>query len=227
VTTANLLTGAFSLFVRDLTVSLRRGVEVVTPLIFFVIVISLFPLGVGPEPALLRTMAPGILWVAALLASMLSLNQLFSHDYIDGSLEQLLLAGQPLAFLVLIKTAAHWLITGLPLALIAPVLALQLHLPDTAMPVLILALLLGTPVLSLLGGIAAALTLGVRGGGILVSLLVLPLYTPVLIFGTEAVAASSAGLDPGAHLSLLGACLALALSFAPWAAASALRISLD
>ncbi len=223
----NLLISAVSLFARDLTVSLRRGAEVVIPLIFFVIVISLFPLGVGPEPALLRTLAPGIVWVAALLASMLSLNQLFSHDYLDGSLEQLLLAGQPLALLVLIKTGAHWLMTGLPLAVIAPVLALQLHLPERALGVLVLSLLLGTPVLSLLGSIAAALTLGVRGGGILVSLLVLPLYTPVLIFGTEAVVASTAGLNPAAHLSLLGACLALALSFAPWAGAAALRISLD
>jgi len=212
---------------RDLTVALRRSADVLTPLIFFAIVTSLFPLAVGPEPALLRALAPGVLWVAALLAAMLSLNRLFSNDHADGTLEQLLLAPHPLTVLVLAKTLAHWLLTGLPLVLISPLLALQLQLPTAAMGALALSLLLGTPVLSLVGGIGAALTLGLRGGGVLVSLLVLPLYTPVLIFGAGAVSGAVTGLDTEAHFSLLGAFLVLALSFAPWAAASALRVSLD
>lgn len=212
---------------RDLTIALRRAQDALTPVIFFVIVVSLFPLGVGPEPAILATLAPGVLWVAALLATMLSLPRLFANDYADGTLEQLLLAPQPLSVLVLAKVLAHWLLTGLPLVLLSPLLALQMQLPTQAIGTLVLSLLLGTPILSLVGAVGAALTLGLRGGGVLVSLLVLPLYTPVLIFGAGAVAAAATGLDTEAHFSLLGAFLVLAVSFTPWAAAAGLRVSLD
>lgn len=222
-----MLRAFFAVLRRDLTVTWRRSTDVLTPLIFFVIVASLFPLGVGPEPAQLRLMSAGIVWVAALLAAMLSLSHLFANDYRDGTLEHLLLTPQPLSVLVAAKTLAHWLVTGLPLALIAPLLAVQLQLPTAALPTLVLSLLLGTPVLSLLGAIGAALTLGLRGGGVLVSLLVLPLYTPVLIFGAEAVTASASGMSAAAHLSLLGALFVVALGFAPWATAGALRVSLD
>lgn len=213
-------------FVRDLVVTLRRSTEVLTPLVFFVIVVSLFPLGIGPETALLRSVGPGILWVAALLASMLSLSRMFAADYVDGSLEQLALAPQPLSLLALSKVAAHWTLTGLPLALLSPLLALQLDLPGHAIRILFLSLLLGTPILSLIGGIAAALTLGVRGGGVLVSLLVLPLYTPVLIFGAQAVSGIGGG-PPTAEFGLLAAFLTFAVSLAPGAIAAALRVSLD
>lgn len=212
---------------RDLTVALRRASDVLTPLVFFAIVTSLFPLSVGPEPEVLRQLAPGVVWVAALLATMLSLNRLFENDYRDGTLEQLLLTPQPLMLLVLAKVAAHWLLTGLPLVVLAPLLALQLQLPNGAMGVLVVSLLLGTPVLNLLGAIGAALTVGLRGGGVLVSLLVLPLYTPILIFGAGSVAAAATGMDTEAYLSLLAAILVLALAFAPWAIASAIKVSLD
>lgn len=212
---------------RDLTVALRRSTDVLTPLVFFIIVVSLFPLGLGPEPAVLRTIAPGVIWVAALLATMLSLNRLFANDHADGTLEQMALSPHPLTVLVLTKVAAHWMLTGLPLVLISPLLAVQMNLPESAMGTLVLSLLLGTPVLSLLGAVGAALTLGLRGGGVLVSLLVLPLYTPVLIFGAGAVAGVIADIDVEAHFSLLAAFLALALTLAPWAAAAALRVSLD
>ena len=222
------LTGAlWCVFRRDLLLVARKPADAATPLVFFAIVVSLFPLGVGPDPTILRTMAPGVLWVAALLATLLSLNRLFASDYADGTLEQLALSPQSLTSLVFAKIAAHWVTTGLPLLLLSPLLAIQLNLPTGALATLLLALLLGTPVLSLIGGIGAALTLGLRGGGVLVSLLVLPLYTPVLIFGAGAVTASAAGFDPEAYISLLGAFLAVALGFAPWATAAALRISLD
>ncbi|MHB1528229.1 MAG: heme exporter protein CcmB [Acidiferrobacteraceae bacterium] len=214
-------------FARDIVVTLRRSTEVLTPLVFFVIVVSLFPLGIGPEAPLLRTMGPGILWVAALLASMLSLNRLFAADYADGSLEQIALAPQPLSLLALSKVAAHWTLTGLPLSLLAPLLALQLDLSGRAIAMLVISLLLGTPVLSLIGAIGAALTLGIRGGGVLVSLLVLPLYTPVLIFGAQTVSGVATGASPAADFALLGAFLAFAISLAPWAIAAALRVSLD
>jgi heme exporter protein B len=212
---------------RDLLVSLRRAQDVLTPVIFFAIVVSLFPLGVGPEPGVLATLAPGALWVAALLATMLSLPRMFANDYADGTLEQLLLAPHPLAVLVLGKVLAHWLLTGLPLVLLSPLLALQLQLPSDAFGALIGSLLLGTPILSLLGATGAALTLGLRGGGVLISLLVLPLYTPILIFGAGSVAAATTGLDTEAYFSLLGAFLVLALSFTPWATAAALRVSVE
>lgn len=212
---------------RDLLLAARKPADVATPLVFFAIVVSLFPLGVGPEPNVLRTLAPGVLWVAALLATMLSLNRMFASDHADGTLELLALSPHPLSTLAAAKVLAHWLTTGLPLVLMSPLLATQLFLPPEALGTLMLGLTLGTPVLSLIGSVGAGLTLGLRGGGVLLSLLVLPLYTPILIFGAGAVTASTLGLGPEAYLSLLGAFLAVALGFAPWATAAALRISLD
>jgi heme exporter protein B len=212
---------------RDLLIALRHRSDVLTTFFFFVIVVSLFPLGVGPEPDTLREIAPGVVWVAALLAAMLSLARMFGTDYADGTLEQLVLTPQPLVVLVMAKVAAHWLTTGLPLVLIAPALGLQFDLPADALATLLLSLLIGTPVLSLIGAIGTALTLGVRGGAALTSLLVLPLYVPVLIFGAGAVAATATGTGAAGHLSLLGAMLMIALVFAPWATAVALRISLE
>ncbi len=212
---------------RDLLLAMRRRADVLTTLFFFIIVVSLFPLGVGPEMNMLRVMAPGVVWVAALLASMLSLGRMFSGDHLDGTLEQMLISPQSLSLLVLGKALAHWLVTGVPLVLMAPVLGIQYDLPADALLVLTASLLLGTPVLSLIGAIGAALTLGLRGGGVLVSLLVLPLYIPVLIFGAGAVEASAAGLGAGAHMSLLGAFLLAALVLAPWTAAVSLRISME
>ena len=196
-------------------------------LFFFVIVVSLFPLGIGPETQLLRSIAPGVVWVAALLASMLSLGRLFANDYQDGTLEQLLLTPQPLYFIVLGKVLAQWLVAEIPLVLIAPLLGVQFDLSKETLLVLFVSLLLGTPVLSLIGSIGAALTVGLRGSGVLISLLVLPLYIPVLIFGAGAVDASIIGLNPQPNLSLLGAVTVLSLIFAPWATSAALRISLE
>ena len=216
-----------SIIRRDLLLAYRRRSDVLTTLFFFVIVVSLFPLGVGPEMKTLRLIAPGVVWVAALLASMLSLNRLFAADYQDGTLEQMLLAPQPLALIVLGKIIAHWLVSGLPLALMAPVLGMQFDVPPEALGILFFALLLGTPILSLIGAIGAALTLGLRGGGVLLSLLVLPLYIPALIFGAGAVEAHIAGLSPEGHLSLLGALLILTGLTAPWVTAVALRIAME
>ncbi len=212
---------------RDLILAMRRRADVLTTLVFFVMVVSLFPLGVGPELSMLRKMAPGVLWVAALLASMLSLGRLFLADYLDGTLEQMMLAPQSLSMLVLGKMTAHWMVSGLPLVLMAPVLGLQFDMAGQALGVLIIGLLLGTPILSMIGAIGAALTLGLRGGGVLLSLLVLPLCIPVLIFGAGAVEAISSGLSIVSHLSLLGAMLVLALVFTPWVTAHALRISME
>lgn len=216
-----------AVFLRDVLQAWRRRADWLTTFFFFIIVVSLFPLGVGPEPALLRTMAPGIVWVAALLAAMLSLPRVFGTDFADGSLEQLLLAPQPLAFLVLAKILAHWLLSGVPLALMAPVLGLQFGLSGEPVLVLFVALLLGTPCLSLIGAVGAALTLGVRGGGVLIALLVLPLYIPVLIFGAGAVEATVAGTGAAGHLSLLAAGLLVALALTPWATAAALRVAIE
>jgi heme exporter protein B len=212
---------------RDLLLATRRWADVLTALVFFVIVVSLFPLGVGPEPNLLRTIAPGVIWVAALLASMLSLTRMFAADYADGTLEQMLLSAAPLGMIVAAKVAAHWLVTGLLVVLIAPILALQFDLHQPLLGTLTLSLLLGTPVLSMIGAIGAALTLGLRGGGALLSLLVLPLYVPVLIIGAGAVDMAAAGLGTEAHFLLLAAMLVVAAAFAPWAAAAALRISAE
>ena len=210
---------------RDLLLALRRRSDVATALLFFVIVASLFPLGIGAEPNLLRAIAPGVIWVAALLSSMLSLGRLFAGDYADGTLEQMLLGAAPLGVVVAAKTAAHWLVAGLPLVLIAPLIALQYDVAGELYGVLAVSLLLGTPVLSIIGAIGAALTLGLRGGGVLLSLLVLPLYVPVLILGAGSVEMAAAGLSPEGQLLLLGAMLLVAAVFAPWATVAALRIS--
>ena len=213
---------------RDLLLAMRRRTDVLTTLFFFVIVVSLFPLGVGTERAVLRVLGPGVVWVAALLASMLALERLFAADYEDGTLEQLLLTDQPLVLLTLAKVTAHWLLTGLPLVLIAPLVGMQYHLTDTAIGVMMLALLLGTPVLSLIGAIGAALTLGLRGGGILLALLILPLYIPVLVYGSGAVTVGAAALgEARPYLTLLAAFLVAALALAPFASAAALRISIE
>ena len=212
---------------RDLMLAMRRRSDIFTALFFFVIVVSLFPLGIGPELETLREIAPGVVWVAALLASMLALERLFAADFADGTLEQMLLTPQPASLLVLGKVMAHWLVTGLPLVVMAPVLGIQYDLPAEGLAVLMLSLLLGTPTLSLIGAIGAGLTLGLRSGGVLLSLLVLPLYVPVLIFGAGAVEASVSGLGAQAHLSLLGAMLVLALLLSPLGAAAALRVSAE
>ncbi len=216
-----------TIVMRDLLLAMRRRSDVLTTLFFFVIVVSLFPLGIGPELNTLRLIAPGVFWVAALLASMLALEKLFFVDYQDGALEQMLLAPQPLSILVLGKVLAHWLVTGLPLVLLSPLLGLQYDLSSTTIGTMMLTLLIGTPALSLIGAIGAALTLGIRGGGVLVSLLVLPLYIPVLIFGAGAVEAEASGLGGAGHLSMLGAILLLSALAAPLATAAALRISAE
>ncbi|APE31308.1 heme exporter protein CcmB [Halomonas aestuarii] len=212
---------------RDLVLLMRRRSEVLNPLVFFALVITLFPIGISPDPALLATIAPGLLWVAALLAALLSLDSLFRSDYDDGSLEQLLLSPQPLPALALAKVAVHWLLTGLPLSLMAPVLGIMLSLPAGSYAVLALSLALGSASLSLIGAIGAALTVGLSRGGVLLSLLVLPLYIPVLIFGAGAVQAAIVGEGVAAHLAILGALLAVALILAPWAIAASLRISIN
>jgi heme exporter protein B len=221
------MTGFLAVLRRELQVALRRKGDVLNVLVFFVVVASLFPLGVGPEPNQLRAMAAGVVWIAALLAALLSLPRLFAADHVDGTLEQMLVAPQPLASIVLAKIAAHWLTTGLPLAIAAPLIGLQYDLPADALAILLASLLIGTPVLSLLGAAGAALTLGVRGGGALLGLLVLPLFVPVLVFGAGAVTASLIGINPSAHLSLLGAFLAVSSIVGPWAACAALRVALD
>jgi len=212
---------------RDLMLAWRRRTDVATVVLFFLIVVSLFPLGVGAEPNLLRAIAPGIIWVAALLACMLSLQQLFASDHADGVLDQMLLAPAPLSLVVIARAFAHWLISGLPLVVLSPLLAVQFDLPAELYPVLTLSLLLGTPALTLTGAIGAALTLGLRGGGMLLALLVLPLYIPVLILGAGAVDAAASGLGADAHLLLLTAQLVVTAAFAPWAISAALRISAE
>jgi len=213
---------------RDLTLAMRRRTDVLTTLFFFVIVVSLFPLGVGTESKALQIIGPGVVWVAALLASMLALERLFAADYEDGTLEQMLLTAQPLSLLVLAKVTAHWILTGLPLVLIAPLVGMQFQLTDNAIVIMMLALLVGTPILSLIGAIGAALTLGLRGGGILLSLLILPLYIPILVYGSGAVEVSRITLaDTQPYFALLGAFLLVALIFAPVASSAALKISLE
>jgi heme exporter protein B len=212
---------------RDIMLAMRRRADVLATLIFFVIVVSLFPLAVGSEVEMLRKIAPGVVWVAALLASMLSLGRMFMADYLDGTLEQMMLVPQSLSMLVLGKIIAHWSISGLPLVLIAPILGLQFDMSGEAIWVLVQALLLGTPILSMLGAFGAALTLGLRGGGVLVSLLVLPLCIPVLIFGAGAVTAVNSEVSAVANLALLGSFLLISLLFTPWVSAQALRISME
>ena len=219
---------AFTLLLwRDLLLAYRRRTEMINPLLFFVLVTALFPLGIGADPALLRKVAPGIIWVAALLAAMLSLDSVFRSDFEDGSLEQFLISAQPLSVLVLAKVVAHWLITGLPLLIVAPLLGLLLDLPASGTATLMLTLALGTPVLSMIGAIGVALTVGLRRGGVILSLLVLPLYIPVLIFAANAVESAGAGLPIVAHLSLLSALLVLSTSLSPLATAAAPKISLS
>jgi heme exporter protein B len=212
---------------RDLLLAVRRRSDIANTVLFFVLVVSMFPFGVGPEPNLLRAVAPGVLWVAALLASMLALSRMFAGDHADGTLEQMVMSSVPLSIVVLGKVSAHWLVTGLPLVILAPVLALQFDVPTSAYGTLMLSLVLGTPVLSLIGAIGAALTLGVRGSGVLTALLVLPLYVPVLILGAGAVDGAAAGLDVSAHLLLMGALLVFALVFSLWPVAAALRVALE
>ncbi len=210
---------------RDLTLANRHRNELFNPLAFFVIVVSLFPMGVSPEREVLRTLAPGVLWVAALLATMMSLESIFRSDFDDGAMEQIILSPHPLSVLVAAKVLAHWLVTGLPLLLLSPLLGVLLALPEKAMGTLLLTLALGTPTLSLVGGIGVALTVGLRHGGALLSLLVLPLYIPILIFGTNAVTSAAAGLPVTGQIYFLCALLVLALTLAPLATAAALRIS--
>ena len=212
---------------RDLLLAMRQKSDVLNTLFFFVVVVTMVPLGIGPEPALLRDIAAGVVWVAALLAAILSLPRLFANDYADGTLEQMLVSAEPLSLIVLGKAAAHWLTTGLPLTVMAVAFGVVFDLDLTATLVLVVSLALGTPVLSLIGSIGAALTLGLRGGGVLTSLLVLPLYIPVLIFGAGAVGAAASGLDVTAYFLLLGAFALFAIVLTPWAVAIALRISVE
>ena len=212
---------------RDVLLAMRRKSDVWVSLFFFVIVVSLFPLGIGPEPVLLKKIAPGVLMVAALLATLLGLPRMFAADYADGTLEQLTLSPLPFGLLVSGKILAHWLVCGLPLVLMAPVLGLQFGLDSEALLMQMLALLIATPLLSLVGSIGAALTLGVRGGGALLALLILPLYVPTLIFAAGAVEAQMAGMNANGYLSLLAAMLAFAVFFAPWATSAALKIALE
>ncbi len=217
----------FTLVARDLRLAYRRKAEVLSALFFFVVVAALFPFAIGPEAAILRQIGPGVLWVGALLASILSLPRLFENDWRDGSLEHLMLSPHPLGLLVLGKICAHWLVSCLPLLELAPVLGLQFDLPPDVLGMLSLSLLLGTPVLSCIGAMGAALTLGVRGGGVLIALLVLPLFVPVLVFGAGAVQAMQSGLGAQAHVSILLAMLLPAVFFSPWACSAALRIALE
>ena len=231
LTSTSPTTGLLSAFLvtvkRDLLLAFRRRQDLLNPPLFFVIVVTLFPLGVSPDPVFLAKAAPGVVWVAALLATLLSLDHLFRHDQDDGTLEQFILLPQPLAWLVLARILAHWLVSGLPLILLSPLLGTMLHLGGNLTGVLCLTLLLGTPVLSLIGAIGAALTVGLRGGGVLLSLLVLPLYIPVLIFGTGTVMAASDALPVDGYFAILGALLALAITLSPLAAAAALHISVS
>lgn len=213
------------LLARELRLLVRRPAELLNPLVFFAIVIALFPLAVGPEAQLLQTLSPGLVWVAALLAVLLSLDGLFRSDFDDGSLEQWVLSPHPLALLVLAKVLAHWLFSGLALVLLAPLLALMLGLPGQCVPVLMLSLLLGTPTLSLLGAVGAALTVGLKRGGLLLALLILPLYIPVLILGSGALQAALQGMPATGYLLWLGSLAALALTLTPFAIAEGLKIS--
>ncbi|GMV46578.1 MAG: hypothetical protein AMXMBFR66_19760 [Pseudomonadota bacterium] len=216
-----------AVLLRDLRLASRRRIDSLLPLVFFLVAISLFPLGVGPEPQTLRQIAPGIVWVCALLATMLSVNQLFAGDLADGSLEQMLLAPQPALAMVAAKCAVHWLVTGLPLIVATPLVGVLFDMSAAALTALLLGLALGTPILSLLGALGAALTLGLRSGGMLLILIVLPLATPALIFGAGAVGNYEAGLSASGHFSLLGALLIATALGAPPATAAALRISTE
>ncbi|MBA6398549.1 heme exporter protein CcmB [Colwellia sp. BRX10-4] len=228
MTTVNNLsyTSAFSLIIkRDLTIAFRHRDDIINPLLFFIIVVTLFPLGIGPESTTLARIAPGIIWVAALLATLLSLDRLFKSDHEDGSLEQMMLSPHPIFILVLAKIIAHWLVTGLPLIFIAPLLAVLLHLDENSYGALMLTLLLGTPVLSLLGAIGVALTVGIKKGGVLLSLLVLPLYIPILIFATSAIDTAAMNLPYSGQLAIIAALFFGSLTLAPFAVSAALKVS--
>ena len=217
----------FAIIRRDLILALRRRSEIANPLLFFILVITLFPLGIGAQPHLLQAIAPGIIWVSALLAAMLSLDSLFRSDFDDGSLEQILLSAHPSSLLVLAKIIAHWLVTGLPLLFVAPLLAVLLGMPTHSIGILLLTLLLGTPVLSLIGAIGVALTVGLRRGGMILSLLVLPLYVPVLIFASNAVEMAGSGLPVNAQINILISIFVMALVLAPWPTSAALKMSIN
>lgn len=210
---------------RDLRIALRNKDDVINPLLFFVIVLTLFPLGIGPEPNTLAKIAPGIIWVAALLSTLLSLDRLFKSDYSDGALEQLMLSPYPGFIWILAKVCAHWVLTGLPLIIISPLLAAMLQLPLHSLEAVVLTLLIGTPVLSFIGAIGAALTVGLQKGGVLLSLLILPLYIPVLIFATSAIDAATMSLPYSGQIAIIGALLAGAVTLAPFAIFSALKVS--
>ena len=222
-----LLPFLFACLRRQLLVAYRRPVEVLNPLMFFLLVVMLFPLGVGPDPQQLQKFAPGILWIVALLATMMAAEGMFRGDWEDGSLELLLLSPQPLFLSSLTYVIAHWLVTGLPLTLLSPLFATMLQLPPEGIPVLMVSLLLGTSILSLVGSIGAALTVGLKRGGMLISLLVLPFYVPILIFGSSAVRNAALSADPVPQIMLLGGMLSLAIALAPFAIAAGLRISVD
>ncbi|MCD2453185.1 heme exporter protein CcmB [Methylicorpusculum oleiharenae] len=212
---------------RDLLLAYRHRAELINPLAFFVLVVTLFPLGVGAEVELLKRIAPGVIWVAALLASLLTMDSLFRSDFEDGSLELMVMSPHPLSVLVLGKVTAHWLLSGAPLSLVAPLLAMMFNMETDAIKILLLTLLLGTPVLSLIGAIAVALTVGLRKGGVLLAILVLPLYVPVLIFASNAVDAAMAGFPVSGQLYMMSAMLFLAITLTPWPTAAALKMSLS
>ena len=222
-----MVTAFFSLVGRDLRLALRGGIGSLVAVVFFVIAATLFPLGVGPESALLERIAPGVLWVCALLATMLSLDRMFQDDYDDGSLEVIALGPLPLELVVLAKVLAHWLTTGLPLIIAAPVLAVLLNMSTQGFAVLMISLLLGTPILSLIGSVGAALTVGLKRGGVLISLMVLPLYVPVLIFAVGAVEGAIFGLGAEANLLILAGGFLFFLVLTPLASAAALRMALE
>ncbi len=217
--------GFFALLHRDLVLGIRHRHELLNPLLFFVIVVTLFPLGITPEASILKAIGPGVIWIAALLATMLGLDHLFRADFDDGSLEQMLLSTQPIPILVLGKVLAHWCITGLPLVLVSPLLAIFLNIPPDLIPTLMLSLIIGTPTLSFIGAIGVGLTVGLRGGGMLLSLLVLPLYVPVLIFGASIVQTAIGGMNPAGQFYVLGALLVFSMTLSPLATAAALRIA--
>ena len=212
-------------FKRDLTIAFRHKDDILNPLLFFIIVITLFPLGIGPESNTLARIAPGIIWVAALLSTLLSLDRLFKSDHLDGSLEQMLLSPHPLFIIVLAKIIAHWCLTGLPIIFIAPLLGLLLHLDENSYPALMLTLLIGTPILSFLGAIGVALTVGIKKGGVLLSLLVLPLYIPVLIFATSAIDTAARNVPDNGQLAIIAALLIGSITLSPFAVSAALKVS--
>ncbi len=223
----NLFDAFLAIVRRDLLLAMRRRSEVANPVLFFILVITLFPLGIGAQPKLLQAIAPGVIWVSALLATMLSLDSLFRSDFDDGSLEQILLSPYPTSILVLGKITAHWVTTGLPLLIISPLLAVFLGMPNESLSILLLTLALGSPILSLIGAVGVALTVGLRRGGMILSLLVLPLYVPVLIFASNAVDMASSGLPVDAQINILISMLVAALVLTPWPTAAALKMSMS